>query len=329
MSMAVPEKSTWAGVELSARAHYMANVMSVPYPAIVRVLGEIKRGVERCKSENRGAAMLVLAGSGCGKTHLINFIAKRSPPDHSGLVSLFPAVHFRIPSAPTQKGMGIQLLHALEQPKASVGSAQDLFNRGIHYLKAAQNRIIMIDDVQDIPERRKINGVLHVGNWIRDLIDESRSLVVLFGTPAAKQVTEGNAQLKRRVPKQMVIRYFNINNNEAIRGFSRFLHELDKRLPLAEFSKLDDLTMLKKIYWASGGISDYIFELMVEAVTAAVKDGREHITLEDLEFAFNNLFQDAGIDINPFSEGGPQRLLDRPNEPFHKWFGASNPNFDF
>lgn len=323
-----PEKSTWVGVELSVRQHYMANKMTVPYPAIVRVLGELKRGAERCKNEHRGSAMLVLAGSGCGKSHLINLIANLSPPDHSGNVSLFPVVHFRIPSAPTQKGLGIELLRALEQPKANMGSAQDLFNRSIHYLKVAQTRIIMIDDVQDIPERRSVGGVMQVGNWIRDLIDESQCLVVLFGTPAAKQITEKNAQLKRRVPKQMVIRYFDIENDESVRVFSRFLREVDKRLPLAELSKLDELSLVHSIYWATGGISDYIFELLNEAVIMALKDGREHISRGDLKCAFDCMFQDAAVGVNPFSEGGPQRLLDQPNEPFHNWFDISNPKLD-
>lgn len=322
------EKSEWVGVCATVRQRYIANEMTIPHPGLVRVLAELKRGAARCKNEGRGAAMLVLAGSGCGKSHLKNLVARHRPPDHSKDVSIYPVIHFAVPSAPTQKAMGAELIRALEQPKATSGSAQELFSRGIKCLNFANTEIIMIDDVQDIPERRRSGGIMQVGNWLRDLIDESKCLVVLFGTPAARQITDANAQLRRRVRKQMTIRYFDINTELTVKTFKRFLHELDKRLPLVEMSRMEEPEFMRRIYWATSGIADYIFELMSEAVGIAVACGRERIQQEDLEKAFGLVFQDGGAGVNPFSIGGPERLLNQPNEPFYNWFDSSNPHPD-
>jgi len=321
-------RTQWLGIPLSERLRYMANELNVPHPSMIKVLLEMRRLVTRCKATDRGTAMLVLAGSGCGKTHLINTVKKLKPPNHTGYVSQVPVVSFSIPSKPTEKAMGVALLRAIEYPRPNIGSADELFERAVHQVRAIGTEIIMIDNVHDIPERRSEGGIMQVGNWIRNLIDRTECLIVMLGTPAAIQVTTANAQLRRRVSKRMGIRYFDISADNTARVFKRFLAELDKLLPLAEHSRLDEPKVMQRIYWATGGITDYIMQLVSEAVGLAVEDGREQIVLSDIESAFKLVFQDSALGLNPFSENGPSRLLDQPGEPFYNWFDTSNPNID-
>lgn len=319
------DKQHWVNVPKQLRQRYIANELDVLHPPLTRILKQLFRSAAACKNKGAGDAALIIGGSGSGKSHLIDMVFRHKTADHTGDISKVPIVRFSVPSAPTQRAMSSQLLLALEHPKSRYGNAQDMFNRAITQIRAVQTEIIMIDNVHDIPERRRAGGVMQIGNWIRDLIDESHCLVALFGTQAARQVTEANAQLRRRVPTHMHIDYFGIEVQRDIAIFRRFLHELDKRLPLVEISGLSDSDLMVKLYWATGGIADYIFRFVSEAVDIAVERGREKLLLEDFEAAFNLIFQDAARDINPFSSDGPQRLLDQTGEPFHNWFDNSNP----
>lgn len=323
------ERQHWRGTSSALRLRYIAQELSVPHPGLVSVIGELRRSAKQCKIMGEGDSMLVLAGSGCGKSHLIKQVHNLRPADHSGDVSVLPVVSFSIPPVivPNQRSMSSGLLRSLEDPKWNRGTTQDMIVRGLELLKTAKTEIILIDNVQDIPERRSNEGITAVGNWIRHVIDESKCLVAMFGTYAAIKITD-NDQMKRRATKRMSIRYFEFNSPTSKGNFQRFLRELDKRLPLAEASRLDELEVVSRLFWATNGIADYIFRLVREAVYVAVESGRERIELRDLEQAFLNEFKDSALGINPFTPDGPLRPLDQPGEPFHNWFDRSNPNPD-
>lgn len=321
------DKEKWRGLSLEMRRRELFDNWYVPHPMLNRIIDEISRMAERCKNEKKGQAMLVCAGSGGGKTYIAKMFSRMRPEDHSGDVSVVPVVTFSIPSSPTQRSLGSALLQAMGDPKFRSGSAQDLFDRAILQLRQIQSEIIFIDNVHDIPERRGSKGVLHLGNWVRDLIDSSKCFVVLLGTPAAVVMTNSNSQLRRRTMKLMMMNPFGIRETPDEARFKRFLNTLDKKLPLAEMSGLNEQEISRSIFYATFGIMDCIVQLIQEALAHALDDSREKILKSDLEKAFEKIYFDAASNCNPFSPGGPARILDGDGEPFHKWFDSSNPAF--
>jgi hypothetical protein len=195
--------------------------------------------------------------------------------------------------------------------------------RALELMEDVGTWIVAIDNLQDIPERRREKGIKAVGNWLRDRFDDCHCLIVLLGTDAAREVVRANPQLRRRIPGPISMSYFSIDKPEDLARLKRFLHEADELLPLAEVSNVEQWT--KKIYWATYGIPDYIFKLFAEAVELAVQAGRERIDESDLAGAFDLVFLESGRGLNPFREDGPQRELDRTGEPFEDWFYESNP----
>jgi type II secretory pathway predicted ATPase ExeA len=316
----------WKGCAISDRQQYIVSKMHVNHPAFVMAADEIKRRMNRCLAEKKGSAVLVLSPSGGGKTHLRNFLKEKWPDEHEETITRVRVIAFDIPLAPTPRAMGQALLKSLDDGKWESGSALHLFDRIKVLVEKMGTHVIIIDNVQDIPEKRKIQGILHLGNWIRDLIDATKILVVLVGTPAAHQVCMGNAQLRRRTPKILYMPYFSLDGDQFSR-YLRFLQEVDENLPLDELSNLSNPIIARKIHWASFGIPDYIFQLLAEAVEVAVKGGSEKLRESDLEKAFDHIFFDAGIGCNPFSKDGPQRPLTAKNEPFSDWYDSSNPQF--
>ncbi|MDD5249120.1 MAG: TniB family NTP-binding protein [Rhodocyclaceae bacterium] len=318
-----PPKLSWRGKSIDVRQYYMEHDMFVLHPDLVRCLQEIKRRMVRAIRSGKGLALFILSASGGGKSHFLKLLKKLWPDEEHKTGTYVHLVSFSVPPVPSAASMPKALLESMGDPGWNRGDAFEAMKRALGFVADTDTWVVAIDNVHDIPERRGRKGMLQVGNWIRDFIEKSKRLVVLLGTPAAEEIVLANPQLRRRNPGKAWMRYFDGSTEKGLARLMRFLFETDKLLPLAEWSDLKQFA--HKIYFASYGIPDYIFQILAEAVDIAVAAGRERIEEADLEQAFERIFLDAGNGLNPFSAHGPQRVLDREGEPFNEWYGASNP----
>lgn len=311
-------KTNWKGVPLEKRMPFMNNEMFVPHPEMVVTIRTIQHRMKRCMIEGKGTAIFIEAPSGGGKSTLVRFFKALMPNEITDEETKVRVVAFSIPKLITLKGMDTALLAALGDPKAGSGTHYDLDKRAITLLERVGAEVIFIDNVQDIPEKRRAGGILQIGNWIRDLIDGGERLVVLLGTQDSKEILNPNIQLKRRCAAKKTINYFNPHEKIGLARLKRFLQEVDQRLPLAEFSSLGDDSNKTTLQFAfaTGGIQDYIFQILSAAVYQAVADGRESLSLEDLAKGYEETFQDISTGKNPFRDE-VTRLLDQEGEPLH------------
>ncbi len=312
-------KESWRGEDVTKRLRYIEEDLIMVYPAITRALKEIRRRYRRAVAVGKGDALLVICPTGGGKSTLVRLLQKSMPVERAADKLALPVVGFSVPPTPSPSTMPQQLLKAMGDGFWMGGNALVSMHRATHLLNQCEARIVAIDNMQDIPERRGKKGVLLVGNWIRDLWDAGSRLVLMLGTQAAEEVVDANPQLRRRGCAKLHIPYFTIHTKQGRKVFERFLQELDKAMPLAELSSLDK--WLDPIFFATCGIQDYIFKLIAEAISAAVESKRESIIKADLAQAFDLVFCDAGGALNPFRDGGAKRLLDRAGEPFFNWEG--------
>lgn len=311
-------KAIWAQASIEKRLPFMNNEMFVPHPEMAVTIRAISQRMKRCLVENKGAAIFVEVPSGAGKTTLVRFFKAAMPDQVTDEETKVRVIAFSVPKVITLKQMDKALLTALGDPKAGSGTHYDLDKRSISLLRTAGTELILIDNIQDIPEKRRAGGILQIGNWIRDLIDDSRRLVVLLGTQDSRAILQSNIQLMRRCPAKRAIAYFNPLDPAGLSRLRRFLCEIDERLPLAELSGLGDKgnETTQQFAYATGGIHDYIFQILSAAVCRAVTDGREKLNNEDLAGGYEDTFQELSKGINPF-RGEAKRVLDQEGEPLH------------
>lgn len=285
------------------------------HPAITRPLNEIQRLYQRCLMTGNGRAIRIICGSGGGKTHFLRLLQKLWPTEETDEATRVRIVSFSVPGSPSPEKLTKAMLRGMGDPGWNL--KRDGIDRAFEMISEVGVYVVAIDNVQDIPEHRGTVGLRLSTNWIRDLIDLGRRLVVLIGTPAAEGVVLSNPQTRRRDPTKFDIPYFNIDPEANAARFKRFLREVDDLMPLAEFSGLEKYAA--KLYWATYGIVDYIFKILGEALEIAVKVGRENITEADLAQGFELVFQDSAVQLNPFLKNGPCRLLAESGEPFEDW----------
>lgn len=320
MSATLPQlrarpREEWRGAPIDERQAFIENDLFALHPDIVRALREVKRLMLRSLASGKGRAILIICSSGGGKSHFIRLLQKIWPQEETDAATMVRIASFSVPGAPTQDRLAKAMLCEMGDPAWNRKS--DGMDRAFEMVVEAGVWAVAIDNVQDIPEHRGKVGTRVSSNWIRDLIEYCKRLVILLGTPAAEEVVRSNPQLRRRNPAKLKIPYFTIAKKEGLARLKRFLHEVDKLLPLAELSKLE--LYAKKIYWATYGIPDYMFKLLADAVGLAVAAGRERLDETDLAGAFVLVFLDAGQHLNPFLAGGPERVLDQKGEPFEEW----------
>jgi len=317
-------KTTWENASVEKRLTFMNNEMFVPHPEMVITMRAIQHRMKRCLVENKGTAIFVEAPSGGGKTTTVRLFKELMPDEVSDEATKVRVIAFQVPKVITLKGMDTALLTALGDPKAGSGSHYDLDKRAIKLIENAGTEVIFIDNIQDIPEKRRAGGILQIGNWIRDLIDGSRRLVVLLGTQDSRAILNSNIQLMRRCPAKKSFTFFNPKDGIGLARLRRFLQEVDLRLPLAELSGLgsDSNESTLQFAYATGGIHDFIFQILSAAVYHAVTDGREKLIADDLAKGFEETFQDLGKGKNPF-KGEAKRILDQEGEPLHGLFGPT------
>lgn len=309
----------WMGAPIAERLLYMSEEMHVNYPAFVTALKEIKRHAIACEQRNRGDGLLLLVPTGGGKTYLRNYLERLWPQDHSGSQSTVPVVSFRLPPHITGWSVSATLLQSISASISTKRTELDLSRQIRILLPQLKTRVIVIDNVHDIPAHRSETGLRNMSDMLRHLVDDSRRLVVLLGTPSAGALVRLNNQLRRRAPKQVHIDYFRIDSPQHFKTFHEFLQRYAQALPLAETSEIStDLT--RRLYYATNGIIDYVYRIFCWAVDIAVSDGREHITQSDLASALKVHFGDAlREELNPLLPNGALRNLTGEGEPYEEW----------
>jgi hypothetical protein len=94
--------------------------------------------------------------------------------------------------------------------------------------------------------------------------------------------------------------------------------DLDRHLPLAESSKLDDPMTASLLLRGSNASYGHLNSLLIHAMEIAVSQGMEKLTIDHLRQAFERTFGEAAKHGNPFSSDYNGDRLTHPGQAFHK-----------
>ena len=255
-------------------------------------------------SHTYGDGILVVGESGAGKSHFAQELMALHRPDRTPTATYIPALYMRIPSAPNESRMGIALLEALGHKYLS-GNAETLKKRGIALMRKAKVRLFLIDNVHDIPATRK-KGVGYLAYWMRDIIDAVPCLLIALGTRDAYAVRDCEDQIKRRMRLDVQLLPFSADTTDpksVVRDMPRWqglLREVDKALPLAESSELDEDQVAFRLLLGSNARFGNLKSILSSAMIEAVKENRERLSLTDLANGFRATFGSAAEKGNPF-----------------------------
>ena len=126
-----------------------------------------------------------------------------------------------------------------------------------------------------------------------------------------------NTQLQRRFSQKVYLPPFSITDPESTKIFGGVILQLEQSLATKSPLALTE-DLVKRFYFATMGIIDYVTKILITAYEIAMDMGHEGITSETLELAFNEaIWQECKRSKNPFSNTFTWEFLDKPNMPFH------------
>lgn len=313
-----PKKEEWRGKSIRERKLWSVNCFIASDDTRTLIKDVIER-VQYIDAYSASFGMLVLGGSGTGKTRLVRFLTSlvndqygRTDPEKT----VMPVVDIKVPEACTTHEINVAVLTALGAIGADSTKKPEVLRRTKKALLECEVRLVIIDDFQDVPLRRGERGIDRIGAHLRDLMDASRAVWIFFGTEESNLVRNSKNQLIKRIPYLHRIGYFDIYNNTNALRFSRVLRLMDHWLPLAEQSCFQNNEFRSRMFFATSGVFDRLVKLLDAAMEVAVNDDRESLTREDLEQGFAALYGSASSSINPFQLNFTPRMLNQKDEPF-------------
>jgi hypothetical protein len=312
-----PERTRWLGAELKERSEHL-DKLYIKHPSVRKILDYIDTELVSRAADGHTSGLLIISPSGAGKSALIKHLINRFPAVETDEFRTCPVVAFNVPPVPSPKTMGAGMLKAMGDVLWDTGTAEKKLDRIAVLLAAAKTKLVLIDNFQDIPMRRRSRGVLNVATWVRDICDINfGGIVIAIGTAEAAQVRDANEQVQRRIQARLNLPTFGGETRDDLINFSKLLKSFDHSLPLAEDSGIYLGDMPKRIHCATHGNFDYLIKLLKRAIEIAVANGHERLSIEVLFDAFSQQHQLYAAPENPFSPDYLWSNLAQPGQVFY------------
>jgi Bacterial TniB protein len=250
---------------------------------------DAQRQIEHCFafSAGQGAQGLAIVGeSGTGKTSLLESFQSKHEPIRREDGMEAPVLRATVPSGPTVKSLAGKLLEALNAQDPERGTENEKSRRLRVLMKKSGTRMVMIDEFQHFYDRGKRQIMHNVADWLKVLIDDTRTTLVVAGLRSCRNVIDENEQLARRFLAPIHLPRFSWNDIGQRAQFvcilRAFHNEIAKQL---ELPALHSEQMAFRFYCSTGGLIGYLANLLKQTLRNADIDGRKVIRLHDFATA--------------------------------------------
>jgi hypothetical protein len=276
--------------ERSARVGFaVAGVrrLRVPEPRQLGIHAEFDE-IRLTGLEMKGMPMLgmtLFEVTGAGKTTTAEEYAKRiNADDEDGQVSV---LHIRLDNSGTARSLYVEMLAGLGDGFALNGTEHSLRRRTLEALEEAETELVIIDESHHGGRRSGFGG--EVTSSVKLLLDGGVVPVALLGTEAAVPIFGKDLELSGRLTAPCSLNGLRWHDEYEREIWQGLLATLDTRLVadgiLAKKIGLNDPDFERPLIDATNGVIGQLMGTVRTAVRHAVREGRDHVTHDDLKLA--------------------------------------------
>ncbi|KRS20744.1 hypothetical protein AAY72_12295 [Alishewanella sp. WH16-1] len=266
---------------------------------------KIMTALEHCRAFSKYGGepqcMLLTGPSGVGKTSIIEKYLIQHPRRNVYEATEIPVLHVTLSEIKTTVSMYQQILHDLGHPRPFESNNELELRVQIKSLvKNCKVEMIIIDEFQQLIER-KTNAILSdTANSLKRLIIEIKIPVVLVGMPYSIVILDTNSQLSSRFEHRHSIQPFRISEKEERESYYNFLSTLEQQMFLPEKSNLATKNIASRLYMYCGGSCRKLKGLLNIAFEKALISAERKITLARLASTASTINPKLDKDTNPF-----------------------------
>ncbi|HSY35608.1 MAG TPA: TniB family NTP-binding protein [Acidobacteriaceae bacterium] len=258
----------------------------VPHTAFMEAEQQIEQCLQFAGGKTEAMGLAIVGEAGTGKTSVMSgFRTKygltRDKEGLSGQI-LFATV----PPQPTIRSLAGALLAGFSAGDWERGSADEKYKRVRKYMTDIGIRMVMLDEFQHFYNRQENKMMYDVAEWLKVLMDQTRVVLVVAGTPPCTAIIGQNEQLRRRFMAPIWMPRFSWQDMGQRKEFRCILKKFHEKLA-AEYETpvLHSEEMAFRFYCASGGLISYLVKLLQKAERNAIGGNKTSITMEDLNVA--------------------------------------------
>ena len=293
-----------------------------PFPQVVSCQARLRRLVRQPQRESEPSVILLIGESGVGKTKMLQMTASEFPRTEHDEFTEIPVLYVRVPANCTYSNLIMRMLRSFGTPLVATGPDRERMRQIKTLIKHCGVRLIVFDDANQMVDRGRSKSHYLLGDWVREIADETRAHVVLAGVPRLWRMIETNEQLRSRVSQQIVVEPFAANADTA-NPISVALRAFDKCLDGVLRISLTTEIACRRFSFATAGRLRSLRIILVNAAEIAFEAPKPQIDFEVLGKAFERaMFPGVPAERNPFSPKFSGLPLTGRGEPFDPRSGA-------
>ncbi|MGY6000060.1 TniB family NTP-binding protein [Stenotrophomonas maltophilia] len=244
----------------------------VGYTAATKALDELDDLLNFPKNL-RPNNILLVAGSGNGKSSILEYFTNRHPilATHEGK-PVVPVLKIEMPSKPDESEFWSLILWTLGISHREGDRAAHKKRQAKSAMVNANVQMLALDEFNNVADAGRATSDLLAA--IRNLSNELRVPIVAAGTAKAINALNLDPQLKSRFEPIGLPRW------SADREYRTFLASYEQLLPLARPSGLSQAELARAIFAMAGDTVGQNVKLLRRAAVAAIESGTEQITMD-------------------------------------------------
>jgi len=286
------------------KSRSLVEEMLVPHTAFQEATRVLEQAFEAAPTIRDPFGYFIAGESRTGKSRLIEEFQQAHLRSRTELGLQAPVVNVVVPSKPSVKGLAAEILRALGDPLAHKGTEQDMNARLLIFLKQCGVRVLILDEAQHLVDKSSKYALIHhVSDWLKNLMNRSKVVVVIAGLHYAQTVLSQNEQLRGRFAQKIILPRFQwqdpklrVEFRGLLKGFNQVLSE---RFDLPDLSSQE---MALRFYLASGGLTGYVFNILRKTIWNMIDEERTAVEMTDFDIGYREMVSSEDQQaISPFS----------------------------
>jgi hypothetical protein len=233
----------------------------------------------------QGTVGAMLGESRAGKSAVCSYYAAMHPPKYDDEGELFPVVHLTasLRMSPVEFAHEINRLTAARHMRTTGGIGAYVDNAILRLLRV-RAELLIIDDAQYLFFDRTDKTAADMFKLVKRIADFNALSIVLVGEERINDYVYSIDAFANRGYNWVPIKPLTAGKKD-MEKFAKLLGSIDRRLPFANLSQLDDPYIAEHLYRFSGGMIGRVMNVIRPAAFLALNEGSSQVMLEHLRTA--------------------------------------------
>lgn len=242
-----------------------ANATLVHYPRFNELHADIRLCQEVSRIAGEPQCMVLEGVTGAGKSTLVRTYTEMFSRYETTQGTRIPVFYMETPSPVTVKGMAARMLETLGDPAAHQGALWAMNSRLIHYIRACQVQLVILDDFHHLIDQETNRILETVSDWLKVLIKETGIPFLVVGLAGKVElILQTNAQLSRlfAIRESLMPFSWDPHDEALVKEFAYFIKYTEKGIGISLSDELPRAELLHRLHYATNGVVGNIMNLL-------------------------------------------------------------------